>query len=155
MSLYDSVGIDGVARPASWDTVLHLDADGEPGSTLEFVADTAGDEHIVAGDGPLAACADTLAPRIERPYVAHAVSIAPGRWLVGARRVSGVVTLPHVTGDEVSVSWIGERREQSVDGAEVTARFEPLEAFHRQGIDCAVVARRMTGELFLVELNLL
>ena len=27
--------------------------------------------------------------------------------------------------------------------------------FHRRGVDCAVVARRISGDLFLVELNLL
>ncbi len=154
LSHYDSVGIDGVARPASWDAVLHLDHPCELGATLDFAVDAAGAAHIIDGSGPVADGVAALGSRVERPYVAHAVAILPGRWLIGARHIAGVVTLA-VGGDEVSVSWIGERREQSVDGVEAAARFGPLEEFHRRGVDCAVVARRIADDLFLVEVNLL
>ncbi len=155
MSYYDGVGIDGVARPASWDAVIHVDVEWALRASVEFVAGSAGELHVVDGDGPVAACAAALEARVSRPYLAQATAISASRWLVGARHVSGVVSLTDVAGDEVSVCWIGERREQSVDGVEASSRFAPLEEFHRRGVDCAVVARRISGDLFLVELNLL
>jgi hypothetical protein len=155
LSYYDSVGIDGVARPATWDAVLHLEHPGEVGATFDVVVDSTGDTHLIDGSGPVVEGVAALGARVARPYVAHAVAIIPGRWLIGARHVAGVVTLAAAGGDEVSVAWIGERREQSVDGVEVSGRFGALEEFHRRGVDCAVVARRLSGDLFLVELNLL
>ena len=53
-------------------------------ASVEFVAGSAGELHVVDGDGPVAACAAALEARVSRPYLAQATAISASRWLVGA-----------------------------------------------------------------------
>jgi hypothetical protein len=145
-------GISGAARARTWDTVASAHAPELTGETVTFVALEDGtlitDSDVPDGSlGPLAdAVEKTLAP----PYRAAGVREEGEVWSVAAEEVT-VAELPGVEGDVVDLSVVGGVRELTIDGESTTGRLDALDALIEADSDVAVIAERIDGDLFTVD----
>lgn len=121
----DVVGIHGVARPRTWDTVASVEAE-LPGDEVRFVALPDG-TLLVDEDVPeeaLPPLAEAVEAAVPPPYRAEGVRRGASLWVVGARRIE-VAAYPERLVDE----------------------FELVED------DRVVIGRRLDGDLFEIEVS--
>lgn len=147
-----AAGITGLARQREWDSVVTVEAPGEPGAEVEFVALPDGRLVVeLASEGidpaPFGAA---LEDSIEPPYraVAHR---RPELWAVGAVRIEAARLDPDPDADELELTWDGEVLGLTADGVPTDAsRASALErlAVARESGAYAAHANRLEGDLF-------
>lgn len=151
-----AAGITGLARQREWDAVATVDAPGEPGEELEYVA--LPDGRLIAAEHgsevQLERFADALRGAVEPPYRALAVR-RPDVWAVGAVTIEVANLDPPVDGEELTLTWDGETPSLLVDGMPAdpsragrladlaSARFDEPYAAH---------ARRLDGDVWEVSI---
>jgi hypothetical protein len=152
-----AAGITGLQRQREWDAVATVDADGEPGTEVEFVALTDGVlvvESEGAGADP-APFASALAGAIDPPYRGLAVR-RPDVWAVGAVAIDVGRLDPDPGGSELRLTWDGSALALSIDDLPVDpSRAAALEQRAAARIDGPYAARayRLQGDLW--ELSIL
>jgi len=145
-------GITGLARQREWDAVATVEAPGEPGAEVEFVA--LPDGHLLVEDGPagvdVAPFAAALEGAIEAPYraVAHR---RPELWAVGAVSIEAARLDPDPGADELELTWDGDVLGLTADGVPAdptrASALEGLAAARESGA-YAAQANRLEGNLF-------
>ena len=151
---WGEVGIHGLHRQREWDAVATLEADGDEGVEVEFVA--LPDGSFVVESGPDGTdpeqFAQALADDVGTPYRALAVR-RPGVWVVGAVAIDVAQLEPDPRGAELELVRNGSQLELAVDGLPAdpaqAAAFERYAAARIDG-SYAAHAHRLRGDLWEV-----
>jgi hypothetical protein len=146
-----ATGITGLSRGRQWDAVATLHLADVPGDELSFVA-LADGTYVLESPGhadpsPFAAA---LTESIAPPYRALAVR-RPELWAVGAVAIEVARLDPDPRGDDLQLTWNGDRLDLSVDGVPADpARASALEriAAARVRGSYAAHAHRVRGDLW-------
>ena len=146
------VGIHGVPRARTWDAVASAHAPDLTGEMVTFVALPDGTlvvEQDIPDDslGPLA---DALEATIAPPYRAAGVRIDHDVWSAVAEAVV-VVEIPRLEGDVVELTMFEGERELTIDGNRTIRPLPALDLLTEVHGDVAMLAERVDGDLFAVD----
>jgi hypothetical protein len=146
------VGIHGVPRGRTWDTVVSASSPDLPGETVTFVVLEDG-TIVVDGDvpdGALEPLAEELDRSLGNTYRAAAMRHEGDLWTAVAEKVE-IVELPMVEEDEVELTIVDGERTLKLDGEPTIRPLPALDALAEEHGDVSVHAERVDGHLFAVD----
>lgn len=146
---WGEVGIHGIHRQREWDAVATADAPALEGAEAQFVVLPDGTVLAETEDLDVEPLADSLEATLAPPYRAQAVRRQGTLWAVAARRIQVEAVPETVDGDLVVVTTRHGVRTIEVDGSLAFGSIPTLERLVAE--DAVVVARRLDGELWEVE----
>ena len=149
-----AAGITGLARQREWDAVGTVEAPGQAGDEVEFVALADGRLLLTAGAAlpDLSILASALEGSLDPPYRAVGVR-RPDLWAVGACAIQVERLDPDPGGNELELTWDGATLALVSDGlpadASTARALERLAGGHETG-PYAASARRLDADLWEV-----
>jgi hypothetical protein len=149
---WGEVGIHGIARPREWDASGVAQAPELRADELEFVALPDG-TLLLDEDGDAAPLAEAIEATLAPPYRARAVRRGGELFAVAANRIRAEKLPEHIEGSELHVTVGPDGRSVVADGRPVFGSIPELERLAGDLTHYVVVAVRLDGTLWEVEVT--